>query len=208
MDKYKIIIVEDNKTERDVLAKYLEGKGYSVDKFENSDGVIEKIKSQKFDLALLDIKIERTEGIKIDEGLVLAEDIRKLEDSKQIQPIGIFFITVLGNNDFVKRAINICRVDSFFIKKPYDIEMLLQKISDYFKEKEDPVIKSFQEWIKTINPDDFTVEKLENNGKIILLNAEQILTEMILKTEFGINFKKSILNVTNEILLSSSKKKE
>lgn len=51
----KILLVEDNEMNRDMLSRRLERKGYTVALAEDGRQALEMIEAQKFDLVLLDI---------------------------------------------------------------------------------------------------------------------------------------------------------
>ncbi len=205
MKKFKIIIIEDTQSELLALEILLKNNDYLVDGFLNSDGVIENILKNNYDLALVDIILNNDER----KGIELAKEIRSLQKIRRINPIGIFIMTISKTSSNPIEAINECQADKFIEKSSVSDQVILSYIKNYFHDKEkeindDPTIKAFKEWLKTINPNDFTIDFL-SDGQIIKYNAEQILEQMILNTEFGSNFKKSINIGSQKILFSSLK---
>lgn len=77
----KMLIVEDSITEREFFRKVLAAAGYDVVVAENGDKAIEKIKSEKFDLILLDVVMPGKNGFQI------CRDIKKDDFSKDIPVI-------------------------------------------------------------------------------------------------------------------------
>jgi twitching motility two-component system response regulator PilH len=77
----KILIVEDSITEREFFRKVLATSGYDVVTVENGEKAVEKIKSEKFDLVLLDVVMPGKNGFQI------CRDIKKDEFSKDIPVI-------------------------------------------------------------------------------------------------------------------------
>ncbi len=61
----------------------------------------------------------------------------------------------------------------------------------------DPIIKNFEEWVKTIDPNDISIPCGERN-----LNALDVLQEMKDGTEFGKNFIESIKKGEYKIISS------
>jgi DNA-binding NtrC family response regulator len=58
----KILIVDDDKSILNILARVLQKQGYSVDTSETGQEAMEKLKTQKYDLTLVDIKLPDTNG--------------------------------------------------------------------------------------------------------------------------------------------------
>ena len=63
METYHILIVEDDKEIREGIEIYLKNQGYSVS--QAADGIegLQKIESEEFHLAIVDIMMPRMDGI-------------------------------------------------------------------------------------------------------------------------------------------------
>lgn len=59
----KILIVDDNKFIREVLAKILQKAGYRVTSVKNEKDMMKQLKLQSFDLAIIDVRLQDTNGI-------------------------------------------------------------------------------------------------------------------------------------------------
>lgn len=65
MEKKSILVVDDDKTILKSLKTLLELEGYSVDTVETGQEAIEKSKTEFYNLALLDIKLQDMEGTEL-----------------------------------------------------------------------------------------------------------------------------------------------
>ena len=64
-EKANILVVDDEPSIRKVLTAILEEKGYSVETAENGKEAISKSKTKFYNLALIDIRLPDTEGVKL-----------------------------------------------------------------------------------------------------------------------------------------------
>ena len=60
-----IVVLDDEKEIADLVEVYLQNENYSVHKFYDSESAINCINFEKFDLAILDIMVKGTDGLKI-----------------------------------------------------------------------------------------------------------------------------------------------
>jgi len=65
MSSTKIFIVDDELVMRKSLSGWLERDGYEVDTAESGEEAIEKLKKTRFDLLLVDIKMEGISGLDV-----------------------------------------------------------------------------------------------------------------------------------------------
>jgi adenylate cyclase len=61
----RILVVDDNESNRDMLSKRLEREGYSVDTAANGREALEKLETGGFDLVLLDIVMPEVDGFTV-----------------------------------------------------------------------------------------------------------------------------------------------
>ena len=59
----RLLIVDDNDLNRDMLARRLERKGYHVDVMAGGKGLTERVQRERFDLILLDIEMPEVSGL-------------------------------------------------------------------------------------------------------------------------------------------------
>ncbi len=109
-----ILIVDDERDIRDLVAGVLEDEGYSCRSAANSDDALAAIAERRPSLALIDVWLQ---GSKLD-GLELLEEVKQRDPS-----IPVLVISGHGNIDTAVAAIRKGAVD--FIEKPFEAEKLL-----------------------------------------------------------------------------------
>lgn len=69
----KILIVEDEKNQRDLYAIELQERGYEIDQAVNGKEAVEKVQKSSYDLVLMDIRMPEMDGIEA-LGKILSKD--------------------------------------------------------------------------------------------------------------------------------------
>ena len=69
----KILVVEDEQYQRELYALELEDEGYDVDQAANGKDAVELVKTNKYDLVILDIRMPEMDGIEA-LGKILSRD--------------------------------------------------------------------------------------------------------------------------------------
>jgi two-component system, response regulator, stage 0 sporulation protein F len=69
----RILIVEDEQHQRELYAMELQDDGYEVDQAANGKEAVEKVKNNKYDLVVLDIRMPEMDGIEA-LGKILSRD--------------------------------------------------------------------------------------------------------------------------------------
>ena len=107
-EKSKILIVDDNPKNIQVLGTILRKEGYLVEFATNGQQAIERIKIEKFDLLLLDIMMPVMDGI-----TAIAELRAKYHKlppiiglSAHAQESNADYFTKLGMADFIEKPVN------------------------------------------------------------------------------------------------------
>ncbi len=116
MDKYKILVVDDEKEIADLIRDYLKATGYEVLIAYNGEEGLEIFQNQKPDMAILDIMMPIMDGLELCRRIRSASNIpilmlsAKKEDSDKILGLG------LGADDYVTKPFSprelIARVQS------------------------------------------------------------------------------------------------
>lgn len=114
-----IFLVEDEKSIRDIIKKYLENGGYKVTDFINADHVISEMHRAKPDLLVLDIMLPGVSGLE------LCKEIRKSSE------IPIIFVTAKGEE--IDRIIGLELGADDYISKPFSPRELVLRINNIFK---------------------------------------------------------------------------
>jgi len=63
--RYKVLLVEDERSLRDIVSKYLSNNGFAVDMAGNGDEAIEKVDKNIYDIIILDIMMPGKSGIEV-----------------------------------------------------------------------------------------------------------------------------------------------
>ena len=115
---HKILLVEDNELNRDMLSRRLQRKGFEVTFALDGREGLDKISSERPDLVLMDI------GLPIMDGW---EAIAKAKTDQSIAAIPIIALTAHALEAEREKALTLGAED--FDTKPVDFKRLLAKIS-------------------------------------------------------------------------------
>lgn len=117
----KILVVEDDKTLREVLVGHLKQKNFEI--FEANDGeeAVELILDKKPGLILLDLLLPKLDGFKV------LERIRHFPD-KIIAETKVVVLSNLYSDKDILRA-QALKVDEYYVKANTDLDVVFQKIS-------------------------------------------------------------------------------
>ncbi len=116
MDKLNILIVEDGRSQREMLKDFLAREGHRVTEAEEGNTAIRHVQSSYFDLLLLDFKMPGMNGIEV------------LDKIKKINPkINVIMMTAYGTIETAVDAMKLGAVD--YITKPIDLDQLLTLVN-------------------------------------------------------------------------------
>ena len=122
----KILIVDDEPFNIDILEQELEGLGYQTINASNGEEALEKVKTEAPDLILLDVMMPGLDGFTV---------CRLLKEQKETQLIPVVFMTALG-----EKADQIKGIEAggyAFFTKPPDREILLARIQNAIEMKKE-----------------------------------------------------------------------
>src|SRR5213076_1172567 len=115
MARKTILVVDDEKPQRDILQEILTSAGYDVTSAASGEAALKFAKDRSFDLALTDLKMTGMDGIELLQQL-LAHD----------SSIVVILLTAHGTIDSAKEALRRGAFD--YLQKPFDRDILLQTI--------------------------------------------------------------------------------
>ncbi len=111
----RILIADDEKPIRDSLKMVLEDEGYTTDVVGDGEEALEKIKSDKYDIVITDIKMPKIDGIQL------------LEQASKISPETFFVIMTAYAS--VNTAIDALRQGAYdYLIKPVEFDDLIIRI--------------------------------------------------------------------------------
>lgn len=157
----KILIVEDDEKLRVELEKFLKNNGYNISTISKFDNITEDILNKNADLVLLDINLPGADGEYI------CKEIRKTSN------VPIIMITCRDNE--LDELISLNNGADQYVTKPYNLQILLAKISGLLKRNQRTDMKQ--------NKIDFKDFILDVSKSVIEANNKQV---ELTKNEFKI----------------------
>ncbi len=112
-----ILVVDDEQMLRDLLAKILGKEGYEVEIAIDGQDALDKLRDQRFDLLISDIKMPRLNGFEL------------LKMARESYPqMGIIMMTAYGDSYTVKDALML-GADEYITKpfKSYEINLIVER---------------------------------------------------------------------------------
>ena len=107
-----ILIVDDESAIQESLRGILEDEGYKAAAVESGEGCLEMLRSQRFDVVLLDIWLP---GI---DGLETLERVRQIEDAPEV--------VIISGHATIETAVRATKLGAFdFLEKPLSLERTL-----------------------------------------------------------------------------------
>src|SRR6185503_1753309 len=104
-----LLIVDDNKVNRILLARGLEGDGHKVATAENGKQALEKLRSDSFDLVLLDIEMPEMNGYQVLEICLQDSELREIPiimTSSLDEIESVVKCVELGAEDYLNKPVN------------------------------------------------------------------------------------------------------
>ncbi len=113
----RILVVDDEAVQREMLTGFLEGQGYETEGAGSGGEALEKFRSGHFHLVLIDHRMPDMNGDEV------------LEKIRELNPlVPAIMITAYGAVDTAVRVMKLGAVD--FMEKPLDLEVLMQRIQE------------------------------------------------------------------------------
>jgi two-component system alkaline phosphatase synthesis response regulator PhoP len=116
LDKYRILLVEDEESLASALTLNLGMEGYHVVHVTNGPAALEKFRNQAFDLAILDVMIPQLDGFTVCQTVRLEGNITP-----------ILFLSAKSTGRDRVEGLRIGGDD--YLSKPFDLEELLLRVS-------------------------------------------------------------------------------
>jgi len=111
MEKYRILVVDDEEIIRQLLVRAFGENGYHVEAVEDAEVALKRIKEDSFNLLITDLKMPKVGGMDV------------LKEIKNVNPyIEVIIITGYPTIELAVEAVKIGAFD--FICKPFDLEQM------------------------------------------------------------------------------------
>ncbi|SFB35933.1 response regulator transcription factor [Clostridium frigidicarnis] len=191
-NKYKILVVDDEKDIREVIEIYLINEGYNVILAEDGEKAMEILKKEKIDLIVLDIMMPKINGIRL---------CKLLREKSMKIPVIMLSAKVEGYDKIL--GLNVGADD--YVSKPFNPLELIARIKsqlrrfEYFKEdtnenKDEIIIEGLRININTrevfvedkfirLTPKEFNILAYLAANRGTVLTSEQIY-DKVWKEEF------------------------
>jgi K+-sensing histidine kinase KdpD len=124
-DTKKVLIVEDNQENTDLLVFFLKPKGYQITTVTDGQQALDAVEKDKPDIILLDIMLPKVNGFEV---------CQKLKSDKTTVSIPILMITALKELKDKIKALEVGADD--FISKPFENVELLARVKSLLRLKE------------------------------------------------------------------------
>lgn len=169
-----ILIVEDHQELAQLLCRFLQAEGYTVEIAQNGEKALELYEEQHARLVILDIMLPGMDGFSV---------CRKIRDTDNT-PI----LIVSAKNQKEDQLNGLLLGADDYIEKPYDIDIMLAKISNIFKHRysQDEITDGDLRLNKTSR----TVYK---NGEVLELTAKEFDLLQLLMEQKGKVLRKEYL---------------
>src|ERR671919_2056861 len=115
MARKSILVVDDEKSQREILEMILSGEGYDVTTAASGEAALRIARERRFDLALTDLKMTGMDGIELLSKLLAFDS-----------SIIVILLTAHGSIDSAKEALRRGAFD--YLEKPFEREALLETI--------------------------------------------------------------------------------
>jgi two-component system NtrC family response regulator len=148
MKNINILIIDDEKNQRDILTGYLRKKGFNLFSASNGDEGIKNVQSNMIDIIFSDYKMPGKTGLEV------------LEEVKKINPkIDFVILTAFGT---IENAVTAMRRGAFdYISKPVDLDELDLLIERIIENKS---LRSENELLKGQLKDKFKISSIISNS--------------------------------------------
>ena len=118
-----ILIIEDDKFLREMIAKRLQEEGYNVSMAVDGEEGIKKIQGEKPDLILLDLILPGIDGFEV---------LERMRKDSELAKIPVVILSNLGQKEEVERGLSLGAVD-YLIKAHFTPREIIDKIKKVLK---------------------------------------------------------------------------
>ena len=162
----KILFLEDEPTISEVTTEYMKMQNYEVVCVRDGEKALEALKSNDFDLAILDIMVPKVSG------LVVLEHIKKTNPK-----MATIMLTALEDEQTQLKAFNLYADD--YVVKPFSPLLLLKRIETILRRTMGSSAKNTE--LKGLHINDEAYQAYYDNESLELTLSEFLLLQVLLK---------------------------
>lgn len=164
-NQHKILVVDDNVKNIQVLANLLSENNYNVEFALNGGDALKLLVTEELDLILLDIMMPEMDGFEV---------CKKIRENEYYNNIPIIFLTAKTDIDSIKNAFKFGGVD--YVSKPFNSDELLSRVSTHLELKRNKdKLKNANKWL---------VEKVQERTAELEIANKQLIGLDKAKTQF------------------------
>ncbi len=119
----KILIIEDDKFLRELIARKLEREGYEASEAVDGEEGFKKIKAENPDLVLLDLILPGIDGFEV---------LSKMKEDISVAKIPVIILSNLGQKEDVDRGLKLGATD-YLIKAHFTPGEIIEKVRNVLK---------------------------------------------------------------------------
>jgi diguanylate cyclase (GGDEF)-like protein/PAS domain S-box-containing protein len=120
----RLLIVDDNEMNRDMLARRLARKGYEIALAESARELLQRVKEDGTDLVLLDIEMPEISGL---------DALKTLREAYSAIDLPVIMVTAKSQSDDIVRALELGAND--YLTKPIDFPVAVARIGSHLSHK-------------------------------------------------------------------------
>ncbi len=118
-----ILVIEDDKFLRELMAQKLVKEGYTVAEAVDGEEGLKKVKEVKPDLVLLDLILPGIDGFEV---------LTNIKESSEVSQIPVIILSNLGQREDVERGLKLGAAD-YLIKAHFTPGEIIEKIKNIIK---------------------------------------------------------------------------
>src|SRR5436309_11171416 len=122
--KNRLLIVDDNEMNRDMLARRLARKGYEIALAENARQLLQRVEQEGVDLVLLDIEMPEISGL---------DALKTVRETYSQVELPVIMVTAKNQSEDIVRALDLGAND--YVTKPIDFAVTLARIGTQLSHK-------------------------------------------------------------------------
>ncbi len=169
MSRKSILVVDDEKGQREILEMILSGEGYDVTTASSGEAAMKFVADRHFDLVLTDLKMTGMSGLDL---------LKELTDFDK--SIIVLLLTAHGSVDSAVDALHLGAFD--YLQKPYDSKKLLETVSRALNQ-----LKTLDVEIVSASPEMDKVKKLilkmaKSNSTVLIRGESGTGKELIARS--------------------------